>query len=264
MKNNCRRILSLALMLMLVLSLASPVFALDGITPNTGTQTCYRTSTSSTVSKYIYDIRLASGSRDFTIKRSTVTVSPGNTGAVLTGLAKVLDRDDSFSNGTFSSSSTSCRYTVDLRVTGSGTATVKYKIGSGTTTYSTKVVVRGYTNPTSSITLTGVNGGRSFASSTKSQSYASQNLTLSSNPTNAKLVVKAVSGWKLDYISVYDTSAEVYTSRGFNNTSKNVQSSTFSLGSLNSTHNYSINVTYINISTGGSINTSYYIHGANA
>lgn len=99
----------------------------------------------------------------------------------------------------YSDSSSSNSQSIELWTNKTGTANVSFKIGSKS--YSTKVTVLKYTNPIKSITLTGANGGKSFAGLTKQMSNAS--VTLSKKTlTKSWLTVVPASGWKIMNVSV--------------------------------------------------------------
>ena len=88
MRKVSRQILSLALVLMLVMSLAVPAFAAS-ITPQTGTQTVYAMSANGGWT----EVMLAYGSKKFSIKRSDISVvKSGNTAG-----AKLIEAYNSYS-----------------------------------------------------------------------------------------------------------------------------------------------------------------------
>ena len=213
MKRMSKRILALAAVLLLVAAMAAPALAAGDITPVTGTQIVYR-STKSGVGEV--EIELASGTKNFTIKRSDVKVTAGGTGAKLVSFRKNSWSNESLYESDYSASgkwtsdqhgNARCSYSATLRVSAAGTATVSYKIGSKT--YKTTIKVLNYVNPVKSITLTGVNGGKTFASLTKSAVYPSKSLTLKSNPKTSALKITPASGWKITEVYFNDETSGV-------------------------------------------------------
>ncbi len=95
---------------------------------------------------------------------------------------------------------------IYLKIVKFGTTKVSYKIGSKT--YTTTVKLKdskssAYTNPLSSLTISGVNGGKNIASKFKKKSEV-KGLKLSSTQKNGKIKVKAKKGWKISYVYVSD------------------------------------------------------------
>lgn len=166
------------------------------------------------------------------VKKSSVKSS--NTGvATLYYLSKHSSKSQTSSFvGEEDSKYESYSATISLDVKKPGSTVISYKIGSKT--YKTKITIKPYVNPVSSVTMTGVNGGKNFASLTNKRDYASVSLTKASK--NAVVKVKPKSGWKVRSITVSDEKTgdyhEVYNygSKGVSNAT--LQVPTFSGGSI--------------------------------
>ncbi|MCD7954842.1 MAG: hypothetical protein LUG93_03625 [Lachnospiraceae bacterium] len=167
-----------------------------------------------------------------------------------------------YSNTSYESSSTSSDSygfaTISFKIKKTGSTTISYKIGS--TTYKTKLYVKAYTNPVSSITLTNVNSSKTFA--TKTKSSASASATLKKTTANAKLKISAKSGWKVQIIQLYYSNYTSSTSTStsyyrYYNTPKS--SVSVAVGRLTKGRTYTLAVTYVNTSNGGTITTNYTI-----
>ncbi len=261
MNKTMKRVLTLALAMLMLLSLTVTAFADDGeVYPATGTVTVYRTDKSG--ESYV-TVTLASGSKNFTIKRSSVTVKPGTTGAALVEFNKhrdIVDGEYDYGMGQWDKGGWyDCNYTATLRVSAAGTATVKYKIG--TTSYTLKVKVLDYVNPVKTITLTGVNSGKSFAARTNPSTYATKSLALKKTTKNAVLKVTAKSGWKINSVGIQDQTTGAV--RIFANYS-GVSSATLKWGTLNKAHIYSIELELVNTKNGASMTVSYSVIGSAA
>ena len=257
MKQAWKRILSVAFVLIMVLSLAVPAFADDGAQPRTGKITVMMPGKGQST---LY-VMIASGDSDFTMNRSDVKVSKGSSNAKLVGFEKSIysseyshsyynDYDktwrDSYNNqyGSFS-------YYALVNVTKPGTAKITYKLNGSTYTINLKVV--NYVNPVKSVKLNGIKGGANFASATASQRYATfrQNSTIK----DAVLKIAAKSGWKLTNITITDLKTGVFDTANFG--SKGVSSFTFDYGKMTKGHHYSISAMFTNSKTGIS-NSVYY------
>ena len=256
-----KRVLSLVLMLLLVMSIAVPAFA--EVTPNTGTQIQYLSRKVADGNYSYIWIDLASGYESFTIKRSSVKVADaGTTKATVYSFEKRTSQYDYKWNDAWEDGNPNYSYEAGIRVGAAGTATISYKIG--TTTYKTKVKVLNYVNPIKSVTLTGVNSGKSFAAKTKNQSYmdTSKALALNAKTKSAKLAVKPIDGWKLRYVTLTDVTTGL--SREIYNNKTGMTSATINWGTLSVGHNYRISVTCVNTKNDATQSITYYIHGASA
>ena len=252
MKKALKRILTFALVLVM-LSMVAPAFADDKIQPVTGTQTIYLESKEGTTN---YWFTIAFAEKDFTIKRSSVKVTPGDTGAKLYAFEKhhntwAREQDYQWSEDGDWETSTygdeSYGYQIYLRFSQAGTAKVTYKIGKKS--YTLKIVVKAYTNPISSITMTGVNKGKSFASKCKTYMPYNPELSFPSAVKSSTLKVKAKTGWKVTYISFDDVTA------GKNKSLSDSGLTTMSLklGKLDPTHEYCVSIDFLNTKTGATL-----------
>lgn len=264
MRKATKRITALVLAVLLFTGITGSVFAAGSIYPQTGTRLVYRPNTGSKYGQV--NIGLAAGTKSFTIKRADVKVSKGTTGAKFSYLRRETSTNkhqgESWSGSewlTDTSSYKNISYTAGLLVNHSGTATVKYKIG--TNSYSLKVQVLDYKNPVKSITLTGVKSGKNFAALTKSSMYLSKSISLPKNVSSAKLAVTAASGWKITELYIYDQTAGV--SRYIQCTD-GLSSMTLSCGKLLAARRYTVWVDFFNTSNGATMSIAYPITGANA
>ncbi len=270
MNKTLKRVTTLALALVMLLSLSVAAFADEGeIYPVSGTITRYMSfdPENSGLTSHTCWLTIASADKNITIKRSSVKVTAGTCEAKLYAFEKSFygyDEQYDFSGEKTWDESYSYRsydYTIGVRVSKPGTFTVKYKIG--TTSYSFKVKVLKYVNPVKTITLSGVNGGKSFAARTK---YANSNfvdrLSLPAKKTNTSLKVTAKDGWKLTSITLRDSTKN--TSRSYTCTSSPVSSFTLKCGTLYANRNYQVSLNLINTKNNASQTIYYYIDGAKA
>ena len=137
------------------------------------------------------------------------------------------------------------RYSAELtfQVKKAGTCKVSYKIG--TKSYSTTVKVLNYTNPISSMTISGISSN--LAGKFKKSNMASAKLA--SNKSTARITVKAASGWKINNIILSD---ESYTSdRSVSTYVKPASALTLYTDALKKSERYHVNVNLVNTKTGG-------------
>ena len=264
MHRTSKRLVSLVIVLLLMASLAVPAFAADSaITPTTGTVVIYNSGKTSGWC----NIGLAYGNKNFTINRSSVKiVSAGTTGIRLTGFHKFSQSQSNQylynwdANEWRSESYANYNYTAQFNFTGTGTAKVSYMIGSTTYTFTIKVLA--YRNPVKSITMTGINGNKSFHSLTASSNFASKDLTFSSAVKTSIVKMTAADGWRIRMITLTDETAgstrNVRRDAGF-------PSAFVYWGTLDVTHRYTIradlyNTTYKNYS----MSVTYHINGSQA
>lgn len=264
MNQHLKRTLSLLLVLILVLSLAAPAFAADGtITCKEGKYNVYMGAGTGNVTMATFDI--AFGNKNFTIKSSSVKLSPGTTDAKLVNFRKYSNttkfENHNNSDGTWFEVANypRCTYTVGITATKMGTCTLSYKVG--TTTYKLKLKLIPYSNPTGSITLTGVKSNKSFASMTKNEPNPySKSLSLPATTKSAKLKVTAAnSKWLIKSVAISDQTSGNSRSASFGN---GVSSVTLPWGTLNVKHKYLVSVTYGY--DGWTMSTFYHINGAKA
>ncbi len=130
-----------------------------------------------------------------------------------------------------------------------GTTTVTFKVGSKKCT--TKVKIKKYTNPAKTIKISGVKSGKNIASKFNKTSD-SNNFTLPKTTKNAKLKVKAASGWKLTnaYIQDTTTSKTVLSKVYPKGTAKK---KSYNLGTLKKGHWYDLTLEFQNQKNGAYI-----------
>ena len=131
------------------------------------------------------------------IKKSSVKSS--NSGIVelqtLSNRTSIYETDG-FTKGATTSKQTNVSADIFAIAKKAGTTTVSYQIGSKT--YQTKVTVKNYVNPLSSLKISGVNSGKNIATqANKTDQVACK---LKKTVKNATVTVKAKSGWKISYI----------------------------------------------------------------
>lgn len=262
MKKIYKRIVSLVLVMLLAMSMTGAVLAAGKIIPVKGTQTVYMPTRDPDYLPRV-EIALATGTKAFTIKRDSVKV----TGAKLIDFHKEkwtsVYRQEYSASGkwkTYTYRHTECTYTAGLEAGKPGTATVKYKIGSKS--YSTKVKILAYKNPVKTITLTGVNGGKNFASRTRDGLYGNKDMTLPKDVAGAKAKVVPASGWKITSLRIWGY-GDSYYSRYITCT-EGLSSATLNCGKLSADKEYSLSVEFVNASNGATMYVYYYIIGANA
>lgn len=138
---------------------------------------------------------------------------------------------------------------IGLKLKKAGKTKISFKIGSKS--YSTQLTVKKYTNPAKSITISGVNSGKNFASKTKSSKNAAIKVTKKSS--NAKIAISAQKGWKVSKISFYNYASSCSCSYSYG---KGVSSTSVNVGSLAKSATGYLDVTFID-SVGAPITLSY-------
>lgn len=259
-----KKLLGLALAAAMAVSALSPM-AVSAAGPSVqANQTVYQTAksgSSSTQSIYVYDL-----TKSQTIKKSTVKSSDSKV-AKLYALQKstysTSDKTEYYESGMKDSnySYNDYSYLIRLRLLKAGKTTVSFKIGSKT--YKTNLTVMGYTNPLSSVKITGINKGKSVASKLNKQNSA--NLTLKKTAKNAVISLKAKKGWKITDVSMtyykdnggYSYSNERYSYYSYGEGKSSVA---LRVGNLVGKGKYNVNISMKNTSNGGYLNCSYYIN----
>lgn len=268
MRRITKRIMAIVLAVLLFAGMTTGVMAAGEIYATTGTQIVYRPSSNGYGN---VSIALAESPENFTIKRTSIKITKGKTGAKLAYLDKnQYNRDDEDeylgwedSTGseqweTYRYHSTNYSYSAGLAVNRAGTATVKYKIDG--VAYSTKVKVLNYKNPVSKITLSGVKGGKNFASLTKKDSFI-KDMTLKTKVANATLKVAAAKGWKVSNLSIgeYDKKGNIVNSRSVY-CSDGLGAMQLSCGALLPGHRYHVSASFVNASNGAYMSLGYWIN----
>lgn len=262
MKRNLKRILALALMLVLVMSLSAPAFAADStISCETGTRTIIMSSTSGSTATFNINY-LASSAKSFKLNRADIKIDPGTTGMRLVSLKKFVNSTDTDedNSGWTSTKNANCHYRIDVRYNNTGTAKITYTINNKNYTLKLKIVP--YSNAIKSITFTGVNNDKSFASLTKAGLNPSKDLTLKATTKSAKLNITPGAKWKITAVVIMDHNTGLTKEIGSRN---GLSSVSLKWGTLNAKHNYTVSVRLIDAATGWQYqHISYYIKGANA
>ncbi len=251
MKNITKKLtVALALSLALVLS-AVPVLASPSVPSSV---TVYRSSTSGSSWAY-FDIEDDGDDTSFTVKGSTLKSSKTSVLEVngvsnYTGSSKYY----SVSSGKTTSSYSYSNASINLTVKKAGTSNVTFKIGSKK--YTVKVKVKSYTNPVSSLKITGVSSGKNLKNKFKSSSSASGKLTATTK--EAKIVLKAADGWKIESLNLYNSTDGI--SQSYSSYSTPKSSATLRVGTLSKSKKYSVSATLVNTKTEGTIDIYYTIN----
>ena len=246
MNSTLKRVISLLFILILVASLAAPAFAAGTIYPRTGTAILYRPNTGDAYGNVW--VSIAYGNTGFGIRRSDIQVLPGTSGAQFVGLRRETSsrqfEDDWSMTGNWKivEDTADCRYSVNLKVNSTGTAFILYKING--TTYILSLNIKEYKNPIKSITLTGVNKGKNFASLTKKQVNPTKAFKLNKTVKSAKLKVTAADGWRIRSIELVNTDTGDYKVAG--NMMKGSKSASINWGTLKAGQHYEIHVSVFN------------------
>ena len=260
MKQNLKRFLSLALMLILVFSLAVPALADDGaITCNEGTyyetfiMTAKKNGTISVPLAYSYD-------KPFTINFKEVTVK-GTAGAKLVELRKNDRRSGNASEycwgdpptwESYEGVSDSTNYSAVLMAKKTGTAIITYKVNG--VAHTLTVNIKSWVNPIKSIKMTGVKGGKNLVK----KSANTADFRLNSDVKKATLKIVPASGWDINYLRVFDSTTGTY--QEISNMFMGMKSASLNWGKLERSHSYSIYASFYNEKLSVSEQIYYYIN----
>lgn len=263
MKHSLKRIIAFALTLLLVMSLSAPAFAASNpINFTTGTIYVHLTAPEGQVSEW--NIGLASANKNFTMNRSDISIKPGTTGMKLIRFTKTANvntyEDDYAESGTWENNSyKNTDYHIRVIFTKTGTSTISYVVNNKT--YKLKVVVEPYMNRVKTISFTGVNSGKNFASLTKQYRRPQKDLSLKANTKGAKLSITPASGMLITKVEVLDVNNGRYARISYYN---GTTSANLYWGTLNASHNYNIYVSMRNAKEGWTGTLTYFVKGANA
>ncbi|MCR5543805.1 MAG: hypothetical protein K6F55_06605 [Eubacterium sp.] len=173
-----------------------------------------------------------------TKKQKVKNVTTSNPAVVtLKSISKSFDKTKTVKvvKSAYSNTYSSGYSTITLYVKGVGTATVSYKIGNKT--YKTKVTVKKFASPSTSIIITGLNEGKNINSKLD---WVNHYCDMDSfDATNSKLTVKTRKGWKLTYADFDYESTGLSKSRTYDNGFK-----TFKLGNISKKDRYYLNLTF--------------------
>ena len=167
-------------------------------------------------------------------------------------VAKLLEVSNSTYKSAYYSDSSTHTYksgTIVCNLNKPGTSTISFKIGNKT--YKSKIKVLKYVNPVSSLTITGVNGGKTIH-----KVFNKKNETdykISKAVSNAKVKVKARSGWYISSVRV--RRGTKYYSSG-ENFYHNTALSTLTVRAAKIAKNDSIEINMRNKSNDGAIELS--------
>ncbi len=272
MKQALKRILSFAFVLILVVSLAAPAFAAGKVNTLDGNVTIsvsnYSTSSSG---KYAVTLFLAYGDKKFSIDKNKIKLTKGTAEAALAvflpgcyGSNSSWSEKMEWKNGSKWQTQTSrgkyYNYAIGFYAK-PGTCKVTYYVGSKKHTAAVTITDK-YQNPVKTMTLTGVNGGKSFPVK-KDQGYGT--LTLNATVKNAKLKVVPARNWKLTsmYIEDETTGVEYYLRSGSgygpSMMAGGLSSGILSCGKLVKGHEYYIGASFFNSKTFMQQSVSYRI-----
>lgn len=252
MKNVRKRLAALALSFVVACTALTPVTAKAATPTYTKEQTVYLQSKNGTTTQWLYVSNL--GKSD-TIKKKNVSSSNTNV-ASLFALEKRTSTSSykyEYYNGAkdYEYSNKSYGYDIGVTLKKAGTTEVEFKIGNKS--YTSKLTVKKYTNPVKSF---------KFADKTINKSkFNSQNTygtSYKKNQDNAKLTVKAASGWKITNVSSY--SPETYDEINYWCSSKPKSSVTLYCGEVEKSKLYRVSVTFRNTKDNGTITVYYYMN----
>lgn len=151
---------------------------------------------------------------------------------------------------------------ITLRTPKNGTATISYRIGKSNKsykTYKTKLSIYAYENPIKSLTISGVNDGKSLASAFKTGNGAYENTKpVAKDQSNAKINVTANTNWKVTSISFsnYYDDSHMYINYPQNSARKKLS---LPVGELKTGQGGYVNIGLYNTKTGGTQNCTYRI-----
>ena len=239
MKKSMKKVF--ALMIMAAVIMISAVPALAGITYDK-TMTVYLTP-SRNVGGFLY-VRGLTGSQR--LKKSDIKSSNPS-------VAKLGSVDYStYKSNTYGESSTYIdKYSrIMFGCNKPGTSTISFKVGSKT--YKSKVTIRKYVNPLSSLTITGINGGKSIHRTFNKENEC--DYKFNKTVSNARIRAKARDGWYISALTIYH-SGNRYSTYNIKNdktiSALNLRMPKFGKG-------YSLQMVLLNKSNGGDLELDVY------
>ena len=141
---------------------------------------------------------------------------------------------------------------INLEVKKPGTAKLTFKIGNKS--YSSNLTFKKYVNPLKSITITGVNGGKNFASKFKADS----NISMKGSSKKGSIKISAATGWKISraFFNQNNNTENInmYSSKGVSSVTVPMTSG------IKSGKPYYLSVTLVNEKDGGTLNLSVNIN----
>lgn len=143
---------------------------------------------------------------------------------------------------------------LGYRINKLGSATLSYKVDGKS--LSTKITALKYTNPLKSFQIA---GGANVASKFNNTTYVTTK-KLAAAKKNAKVTVKAASGWKITGVYFYRYDKKGYSSDSYNYYSNSgTGSATLYVGNL-AKGRYQVSINAKNTKTGGSVYLSYNMY----
>ena len=259
MNRATKRFFTLLLALLLIGSLSVQAFAVlpPRYTFKTGTKTLNLNGSSG---KTTFTVCFASGEYTSSfLDASKIVFKKGTSDATMTRLyykenKEIKDLNYNLLLGGDNRKAHTINYYVTFTASKAGVATLSYKYEGKT--YTLKLKIDPYANRIKSITLTGVNSGKSFASLTKSYATARKSLALPATTKNAVLRITPAGTNKILKVEIKDLTSGATNTYSF---SGGVTSFIATYGTLNVSHKYMISVV-----TTGDRTTTYNIVGAKA
>lgn len=194
----------IALMIMAAVIMTSTVPALASIYYEK-TKTFYLTTSPNQVGTL--EVGGMTGSQS--LKKANIKSSDSSVAKLLSISNTTYKRNDWVNTSTYSDKQGSILLTLKKP----GTTTISYKIGSKT--YKTKARVRKYVNPLSSLTITGINGGKNIRSIFNKVSDPSYKI--SKSISNIKIKAKAQDDWYFDDMRFIRGGKYGYSAMTYNN-----------------------------------------------
>lgn len=234
-----KRALSLILALVLVLSISIPALAAEDypiwVYNQDGPVILYKSLLSG---ESHGEFSLAWRAKNFTIKRSSIKVTPGTTGATVYNLYKHYTVDN-YEEEKLTSTREGYYYRINLKFVNTGDAKVSFKAGGKT--YSINVKILDYENPLKTLKITGIKNGKNMASIIKNGFDVDNPKTIPFNSTikSVKLNAAAATGWIIKQIVLEDKTNGQYRMLGGDS---GMNSGTINWGTLNVKHNYGLHI----------------------
>ena len=187
------------------------------------------------------------------ISKSSVKVLSGKSAVSLSTLFKSKDSyyNKSFDKKPVTSSSEDESYLISGVAKKAGTGKISFKVGNKS--YVSTVKVLPYTNPISSLTITGVNNGANLAGKFKTGNTGSS-IRINKNAKNVFITCKAASGWNVVSINFFNKKTNnrhsIASTNGLNR-SNGVSSLKAYVGNLLAKQEGTLSISLRNSKTGG-------------
>ena len=233
------------------------IYAASGITYDKNV-TYYLNSKSDTASGA--NISISNLPAKQTIAKSSIKIISGKSIASLSYFGKHSNdyKIDYIKKGHKSYKEVSNDYNIYLNIKKAGTAKVSFKVGNKT--YVSTVKTLPYTNPNSSLTITGVkNGSSSNLASKFKNSAAGAQCKVNKAQKNAVITCKAASGWKI--VDIYFSNKNTNIGRDIYK-NKGVSSLSLRAGNLVAGQKGYVDIQLVNTKTGGMQYCTLYLGNA--